>query len=1786
MWTGTGQYFVRGDAGQWTRIGLPQDGVTRTWIPRDISDDGQVVGEYYEENGDRHAVSWRDGRLTRLEDLVVTESGFYLDTANLVNADGVIAGVGGRHGADTLFVALPVDPVVFVHGMGASRMASFDDGGNELKELWLDCSEGRIQLSLHQKDIDEGKAPKKVEPTDVLRRETCYQIGDWFNPALNTYGTLLERLNGTDTYAEYKVDGDLDRQTTAGCDTDQLTNRPNLFVFTYDWRLSNVKAAEKLADYLGCIRKFWPDREVDVLTHSMGSLVARRYVLDHLDNHGVDRMVTIGAPWMGAPKLVNVLYTGNFAPWAVNGPVDVIKHIAERFTSAHEMAPGPVYGAAAITPVIREAGWDLNGVGGAHQRYTDEDVRTLLNDDFEDTTPGATALAFQSHRSGQQVDWRNDTSGIKYTHIVGLKAGADTIGTTVANQGVVCSGIFIVQCTTEQWFSEEFTCGDGTVPIVSAVRAGRGVDYNDPKAEVLPFISNSATANFHSEHTGMAQNPAVLDALLSRLYSLAPQDEVADHSDLLDPGIENFSCFRGQTPQPARARAASDGEVAEPAPGTALRYVSVLGATDLTVTDSRGTTDPLGGTAGYVNGVTVLPSPRPDAAMATIPVSSTENYRIRFTGTGAPLRLTLLEGMQQRPSQATRWLDMPLAAGTVAELTTAADGVDVLRVDTDGEGTPDEAVPPTARLAGTDAADVTAPEPTVTALRQGGTTRYVVSATDTGTGVARILWSTDGTQFQPYQGELELDPAMTPNLTVFAEDRAGNRSAPRQLALADLAPGLFTTATLDPAPTGAGWSPGKVTVTLAAQASEGGVASVTYRTSGAQDGPERTVDGDTATLAVTAPGATTVTYWATAADGTREPARTVRVRVDPGAPTATVRVPVDGAVVGALDRIAGTAADDASGVANVVLELRDGRGRYWNGSAWVTEAATLPVQGRTTWVRDTGLPAGDNLPVGGYRVRALVTDGAGHTVASGSSAFTVGQAAIREIRELPHDDVTAATGAVAINDRGVVVGGAADGRGIAVRWYGGRATRLGLPEGMTDYSIDAVDAAGTAYGDAWSGSGVDLRQVPVRWDAAGTPAVLPLPETADRGGAMGVSDNGQTVVGEVRVVDGSSSRGLPARWTQSGVQTLPLLPGAESGWAVSSADDGSVVGVLKGEGGYSTAVVWSDGQAHGVPTEPLHSTEAADINNLGVAVGTDTIGSKVSGFVYAEGARTQITTAFQTAALRPSAINDRSEIVGEFDSPTGPRAFLAEPGGLAVDLNTLLPPDSGWQLVRARDINELGQIVGYGKYRGADRGFIMTARHAPVARDVSAATAAGAAVEIALDPFDPDVVDQPTATVVDAPAHGTVSAVTDGKVTYTPAGGFHGTDRFTYVASDGGLTSAPGVVTVEVTRPAGNEPPEVALEAPETAVEGGTVELKATATDPEGDNLTWTWSATGGEITGSATTATLVAGDGPADVTVRVEVGDGTHTVVRTATIAVSNAAPVVTAGEAVTVPWGVATTLTGTVDDPGPQDRAAGLSPRWAFGDGTTADGTQVRHAWTDPGRYTATLTAADRNGATGSADVSVAVVAHRTDVRLAAIAGVFGAATVTATVTDPDAQGTSLTGRPVVFTVDGTALPTVTTGADGTATVPVATLGPGAHTVSATVAATDRYLAGAAAPVGVTVTQSTGTVTGSVRTAGGCATFTAKRQGQTTSGTLTWEDSNGRITIPVRSLGIVKTPAGKPAAWFAGSAGGRTFLAYVEDNGRRGAGDVFRLWIDGNLRTATGSVTSGDVSVNMVGT
>jgi uncharacterized membrane protein len=74
--------------------------------------------------------------------------------------------------------------------------------------------------------------------------------------------------------------------------------------------------------------------------------------------------------------------------------------------------------------------------------------------------------------------------------------------------------------------------------------------------------------------------------------------------------------------------------------------------------------------------------------------------------------------------------------------------------------------------------------------------------------------------------------------------------------------------------------------------------------------------------------------------------------------------------------------------------------------------------------------------------------------------------------------------------------------------------------------------------------------------------------------------------------------------------------------------------------------------------------------------------------------KTNLSTSTQNAIA--VSINASEQAVGLLFYTNGSAAALAEVGGPTVDLNTLIPPGSGLQLVEADQINDLGEIAAEG----------------------------------------------------------------------------------------------------------------------------------------------------------------------------------------------------------------------------------------------------------------------------------------------------------------------------------------------------------------------------------------------------------------------------------------------------------------------------------------------------------
>ncbi|MFP4250835.1 MAG: Ig-like domain-containing protein [Armatimonadota bacterium] len=96
------------------------------------------------------------------------------------------------------------------------------------------------------------------------------------------------------------------------------------------------------------------------------------------------------------------------------------------------------------------------------------------------------------------------------------------------------------------------------------------------------------------------------------------------------------------------------------------------------------------------------------------------------------------------------------------------------------------------------------------------------------------------------------------------------------------------------------------------------------------------------------------------------------------------------------------------------------------------------------------------------------------------------------------------------------------------------------------------------------------------------------------------------------------------------------------------------------------------------------------------------------------------------------------------------------------------------------------------------------------------------------------------------------------------------------------------------TPPPDNDPPQIqSVTAPDTAFPGSAVSIEANATDPDGDSLTYAWTASDGAIDGSGASVTWTAPVDSGDVDITVTVTDGNQgQAEETVTITVEDIGP------------------------------------------------------------------------------------------------------------------------------------------------------------------------------------------------------------------------------------------------------------------------------------------------------
>lgn len=244
----------------------------------------------------------------------------------------------------------------------------------------------------------------------------------------------------------------------------------------------------------------------------------------------------------------------------------------------------------------------------------------------------------------------------------------------------------------------------------------------------------------------------------------------------------------------------------------------------------------------------------------------------------------------------------------------------------------------------------------------------------------------------------------------------------------------------------------------------------------------------------------------------------------------------------------------------------------------------------------------------------------------------------------------------------------------------------------------------------------------------------------------GGTDNGVALdINNSNVIVGSSSNGTASKatkWTYNGTTyvasdlgTIAGTPTA-TGRAAAINENGAAAGQSTNSAGTTQATLWNGSNIVNITSlgDGTRFSQAFGINESLEVVGSSSTGQTV-GELIGTGSSTGITRAFHwkdviitelppfnlytpenngsTTNYHSTAndINDAGVIVGNSQRIAGmPAVATVWENGVAIDLNTLLPPGSGWVLTNADGINDRGDITGTGTFGGVSRAFLLERR--------------------------------------------------------------------------------------------------------------------------------------------------------------------------------------------------------------------------------------------------------------------------------------------------------------------------------------------------------------------------------------------------------------------------------------------------------------------------------------------
>jgi hypothetical protein len=625
----------------------------------------------------------------------------------------------------------PVQSVaVFIPGVTGSTQIS--EGGND---LWpgLSTIAGLLFGDTYKRlSLESGSIEPNIIAGDAIRVASLpfdFQTKPVVKNLVNStivYKPFLDYMVNELGYREYLVEDDPKRRKASeGCqDKEQASLQPNLFVFAYDWRKDITENSALLGEYIGCIHKFYPGIKVTLIGHSMGGLLARKYVASGGESN-VKMLITINTPWLGAPKVLQTMLDGN---WQTPYSRPILKQLVKYFPGAYQLIPSARYLSSVSLPPFREGDSDLDTDGVINESYQNvNDFTGFFN------ALGYTTLPYDVNSAFFDNKFFDPATGSSVPHfsLFTVQNGNTTSGQIYNETELVCStGSNGDQftCSNISFYTVQAVRGDGTVPFDSLVGLSKA-----KIGTTTWFASPGSRFDHYYGHKEATGNTHVLAAITNLLTGntevLAASDEVV---------TDNISRY-------VRLMGVEALTITHPISGnisTTDHTLDFFSFPDVSVSQE--------GEDGYV--ITMAPD-----AIYSITYKASKPVFLQTNISDGGSEVQVSQSFNNQPRPANGELTLHISGNAEASLTyLTSQGV--------------MEVQPTGRYTGTSPVDETAPVVTIKQTENG---HVEVTAVDD-SAVLEIYVSTNNTLYQVYS-----QPLLVPSgtiVTAFADDIVGNRS--------------------------------------------------------------------------------------------------------------------------------------------------------------------------------------------------------------------------------------------------------------------------------------------------------------------------------------------------------------------------------------------------------------------------------------------------------------------------------------------------------------------------------------------------------------------------------------------------------------------------------------------------------------------------------------------------------------------------------------------------------------------------------------------------------------------------------------------------------------------------------------------------------------------------------------------------------------------------------------------------------------------------------------------------